>query len=143
MTHEQDISAAGQNPACFSTQKATSTNQKKSPDITALNMATRVPNPAYPAKDSAVLYGDKELYARIGKIAEQNDGKNLIEEFEIPIRSGKVWVVKKGESCASFSGQLRKGDTPSADFARPNLLLIHLKDRSADFPRLMGLKLET
>jgi len=59
-------------------------------------MATRVPDPAYPAKDSAVLYGDKELYARLGKVFEHNGGKALVESFEIPIRSGKAWVVKKG-----------------------------------------------
>jgi hypothetical protein len=67
-------------------------------------MATRVPNPAYPAKDSAVLYGDKEIYERIGKVAEQEGGKTLVEEFEIPIMSGKAWVVKKGEFCESFYG---------------------------------------
>lgn len=61
-------------------------------------MSNRVPNPpAYPATDSAVLYGDKELYARIGKVAEQEGGKILVEKFEIPIRSGKAWVVKKGK----------------------------------------------
>jgi hypothetical protein len=59
-------------------------------------MTARVPDPAYPAKDSTVLYGDKELYARIGKVSEQNGGKKLVESFEIPIRSGKAWVVKKG-----------------------------------------------
>jgi hypothetical protein len=59
-------------------------------------MTTQLPNPAYPAKDSAVLYGHKALYARIGKVAEQEDGKALIQKFEIPIRSGKAWVVKKG-----------------------------------------------
>ena len=60
-------------------------------------MATRVPNPAYPAKDSAILYGDKELYAKLGKIAQEESGEKLIEKFEIPIRSGKAWVVKKGQ----------------------------------------------
>jgi hypothetical protein len=59
-------------------------------------MTTRVPEPAYPAKDSGVLYGDKELYARISKVAEQSGGKKLVESFEIPIRSGKAWVVEKG-----------------------------------------------
>jgi uncharacterized protein len=59
-------------------------------------MTARVPEPAYPAKNSAILYGDKELYTRIGKIAETEGGKELLEEFEIPIRSGKAWVVKKG-----------------------------------------------
>jgi hypothetical protein len=57
-------------------------------------MATRVPAPAY--QDTGVLYGDKELYTRVGNIAESDDGKILVEEFEIPIRSGKAWVVKKG-----------------------------------------------
>jgi hypothetical protein len=61
-------------------------------------MTTRVPNPAYPAKSSAVLYGDKVLYGKLGIIAEQDGGKQLIEEFEIPIRSGKAWVVEKGGS---------------------------------------------
>jgi hypothetical protein len=67
-------------------------------------MATRVPNPAYPAKDSAVLYGNKEIYERIRKVADQEGGKTLVEEFEIPIRSGKAWIVKKGEFCKSFYG---------------------------------------
>ncbi|KAK6586307.1 hypothetical protein PZA11_001364 [Diplocarpon coronariae] len=63
-------------------------------------MAGRVPNPpAYPPTDSAVLYGDKELYARIGKVAEQVGGKYLVDKFEIPIRSGKAWVVNKGQIC--------------------------------------------
>ena len=57
-------------------------------------MTARIPTPAY--QDTGVLYGEKELYARIGKIAEGDGGKKLVEEFEIPIRSGKAWVVKKG-----------------------------------------------
>ena len=59
-------------------------------------MTNRVPNPAYPAKDNAVLYGDEDLYARIAKTAEQEGARRLVEEFEIPIRSGRAWVVKKG-----------------------------------------------
>lgn len=73
-------------------------------------MTTRNPKPAYPAKDSTILYGDKELYAKLGKIAEEDGAKELVEEFEIPIRSGKAWVVKKGRFfftslvfCAIFS----------------------------------------
>jgi len=56
------------------------------------------PAPAYDEtpKNSAALYGDKALYAKIGAIAEKEDEKTLIERFEIPIRSGKAWVVKKG-----------------------------------------------
>jgi uncharacterized protein YcgI (DUF1989 family) len=58
-------------------------------------MTARIPKPAY--RNDAVLYGDKELYARIGKVAEGGlDDKKLVEKFEIPIRSGKAWVVKKG-----------------------------------------------
>jgi uncharacterized protein YcgI (DUF1989 family) len=62
-------------------------------------MAARKPNPAYPttAQNSHILYGDKELYAKIGDIAQVDGGKNLVEEFEIPIRSGKAWVVRKGK----------------------------------------------
>jgi len=60
-------------------------------------MTNRVPEPAYPAKDSAVLCGDQDLYTRLGKIAEQDGGKELVEKFEIPIRSGMAWVVKKGQ----------------------------------------------
>jgi len=59
----------------------------------------RIPNPAYPAKDSTILYGDKELYARIGKTAEQDGARKLLDEFEIPIRSGKAWIVPKGHIC--------------------------------------------
>jgi uncharacterized protein len=63
-------------------------------------MTTKSPTPAYDEtpKNSAALYGDKALYAKIGAIAEKENEKTLIEEFEIPIRSGKAWVVKKGMS---------------------------------------------
>jgi hypothetical protein len=59
------------------------------------NMTLHNPHPAY---DSQVVYGDKELYARLGKIAEESNEKTktLVENFDIPIRSGKAWVVKKG-----------------------------------------------
>ena len=60
-------------------------------------MASRInPVPAYQDPGN-ILSGDKELYARIGKIAETGR-QVLIKEFEIPIRSGKAWVVKKGAS---------------------------------------------
>ncbi|KAH7330251.1 hypothetical protein BKA65DRAFT_480406 [Rhexocercosporidium sp. MPI-PUGE-AT-0058] len=69
-------------------------------------MTARIPNPpAYPSTDSTVLYGDKDLYARIGKVAEQDGGKTLVEQFEIPIRSGKAWVVKKGQLCVLSTPQ--------------------------------------
>lgn len=72
-------------------------------------MTARIPNPpAYPSKDSTILFGDKSLYERIGKVAEQEGGKTLVEKFDIPIRSGKAWVVKKGLDhhpllCPSFT----------------------------------------
>jgi hypothetical protein len=59
-------------------------------------MAPRVPEPAYPARNAEALYGDKALYAKLGEIAEKDGEKTLVEEFEIPIRSGKAWVIKKG-----------------------------------------------
>ena len=69
-------------------------------------MTARIPNPAYPA--SAMLYGDRELYARIGKVAGGRlNEKRLVEQIEIPIRSGKAWVVKKGMFARMFlSGSL-------------------------------------
>ncbi|CAG8955994.1 hypothetical protein HYFRA_00008850 [Hymenoscyphus fraxineus] len=68
--------------------------------------------PGYPASDSAALYGDPELYARLNTLVEKSRG-NLtssenekaaaravgelvpVENFEIPIRSGKAWVVRQ------------------------------------------------
>lgn len=62
-------------------------------------MSSRNPEPAYPAKDSAVLYGDKDLYGRIQTAAASGKGLKLVETFEVPTRSGKAWSVKKGR-CA-------------------------------------------
>lgn len=59
--------------------------------------------PAYPASDNAVLFGDTELYSRLGALVEKSraggeSGELIeVEKFEIPIRSGKAWVVKKGQ----------------------------------------------
>lgn len=55
---------------------------------------TRIPTPTYLAEDSTILYGDKELYARIANTATQESSRRLVEEFDIPIRSGKAWVSK-------------------------------------------------
>jgi uncharacterized protein YcgI (DUF1989 family) len=75
-------------------------------------MTARIPNPAY--RNDTVLYGDKELYARIGKVAEGGlDEKKLVEKFEIPIRSGKAWVVKKG---IFLFGSLYILEVPAAPF---------------------------
>lgn len=94
-------------------------------------MSSRVPNPAYPAKDSAVLYGEKELYAKLGEIAEAEGEKTLVEEFEIPIRSGKAWVVKKGGwsllvFCFANLGQAEVGQSSGWSVARVNSRLLIL-----------------
>lgn len=59
----------------------------------------RIPEPAYPAKDSTALYGDTKLYGRLGATADETGAREVIENFEIPIRSGKAWVVPKGMYC--------------------------------------------
>lgn len=58
--------------------------------------ASRIPQPAFPARDSATLYGDKALYARIAVTGKKEGARVVVEKFEIPIRNGKAWVVKKG-----------------------------------------------
>ena len=72
-------------------------------------MTARVPQPAYPAKDSAIIYGDKALYQRISEVAEQEEARELIEHFEIPIRTARAWVVKKGKFCSNFNFHLSMG----------------------------------
>ncbi|TVY22924.1 Uncharacterized protein LHYA1_G007473, partial [Lachnellula hyalina] len=64
-------------------------------------MTTRNPTPSYDENpgNSAALYGDKALYREIGALSEDADRKTLVEGFEIPIRSGRAWVVKKGQLC--------------------------------------------
>ena len=69
-------------------------------------MATRKPTPAY--QDTGVLYGDKELYTQIGKIAEGDGGKKL--GLVTPYRDGRMtlrefisaWV--KGSSAVFEDG---------------------------------------
>jgi hypothetical protein len=64
-------------------------------------MTSPLPNPS-PAYDSEVVYGNKTLYSRLNTLIENyksgSDTESLVEveNFEIPIRSGKAWVVKKG-----------------------------------------------
>lgn len=79
-------------------------------------MSSPNPAPAYPAKDNAVLFGDTALYKRLGAIAESKDHKTLIEEFEIPIRSGRAWVVKKGASRPSWWHSPARGLPLSLNF---------------------------
>lgn len=71
--------------------------------------APRNPEPAYPAKDSRALYGDTELYARLGATAYAQGARQVIEDFEVPIRSGKAWIVPKGMCCISLAFDVCKG----------------------------------
>lgn len=48
---------------------------------------------AYQATEGSPLIVDKEFY---GKIGTETAGRELIESFVIPIRSGKAWKVPKG-----------------------------------------------
>ena len=80
-------------------------------------MAPRNPEPAYPARNRAAIYGDEALYEKIGKIAESKDGKSLVQNFEIPIRSGKAWVVNKGQ----FSNLNRNSPSLKASTHFPKL----------------------
>lgn len=57
-----------------------------------VDSTARIPTPAYPAEDITILYGDKELYVRIAKTASQEGARRKIQDFDIPIRSGKAWV---------------------------------------------------
>ena len=88
----------------------------------------RFPNPAYPAKDSKILYGDKELYARLADASKGEKGMRLVEDFEIPIRGGKAWIVKKGEG-SIFIGLLNDFDVVEAiklmALTSSSLLLLH------------------
>ncbi len=47
---------------------------------------------AYQAQAGSPLLVDRELYSRIGDPA----GRELVESFDIPIRSGQAWVVPAG-----------------------------------------------
>jgi uncharacterized protein YcgI (DUF1989 family) len=50
---------------------------------------------AYQATVGGPLDVDREFYGRIAK----SDGRHLIEEFTIPIRSGRAWKVPAGHVC--------------------------------------------
>lgn len=74
--------------------------------------ATRNPTPSYdenPA-NSAALYGDKALYGKIGGLAEDEEQRSLVEGFEIPIRSGRAWVVKKGMFVCMYVSKVGVGE---------------------------------
>jgi uncharacterized protein YcgI (DUF1989 family) len=54
------------------------------------------PQPAYLQSINSPLVVDRELY---GRLAEQIDSRSLVEEFVIPIRSGRAWTMRAGQLC--------------------------------------------
>lgn len=57
-------------------------------------MTHQVPLPAYLAPEGSPIHPDQDLYTSIA-----NAPKKLVESFTIPIRSGRAWVVPKGNVC--------------------------------------------
>ncbi|KAL8948741.1 MAG: hypothetical protein Q9222_005094 [Ikaeria aurantiellina] len=58
-------------------------------------MATRDTLPAYQATKDSPLTVDKSFYSKIGA----SGARQLADSFDIPIRSGKAFVVSKGQVC--------------------------------------------
>ncbi|KAL9015338.1 MAG: hypothetical protein Q9173_000048 [Seirophora scorigena] len=58
-------------------------------------MAPRDPAPAYKAIRGSPLEVDKNLYTRIGL----SDARELVDSIELPIRSGKAFLVPRGHIC--------------------------------------------
>jgi uncharacterized protein len=52
--------------------------------------------PAYQATEGGALSVDRELYDRI---AVEIDGRVPVEQFTIPIRSGRAWEIPAGHVC--------------------------------------------
>ena len=57
---------------------------------------TEPPQPAYQATAGGPLAVDRELY---GLLASERDSRTLVEEFVIPVRSGRAWTVRAGQLC--------------------------------------------
>ncbi len=57
-------------------------------------MTHQVPKPAYLASEGSPIHPDRALYTSIA-----NAPKELVESFTIPIRSGRAWVLPKGNVC--------------------------------------------
>ncbi|KAL8786762.1 MAG: hypothetical protein Q9213_002583 [Squamulea squamosa] len=58
-------------------------------------MVARNPPPAYQATKGSPLDVERDFYSRIGS----STSRKVIEAFEIPIRSGKAFVVPRGYIC--------------------------------------------
>lgn len=61
--------------------------------------AKPTPTPAYVASPGSILHADRDLYEKIAATAHSSHGRELIEKFVIPIRSGKAWTVPAGCIC--------------------------------------------
>jgi uncharacterized protein len=59
-------------------------------------MSNASPQPAYQQSFEGPLVVDRELYRRL---ADSSDDRSLVEEFVIPIRSGRAWTVRAGQLC--------------------------------------------
>ncbi|KAI4211634.1 MAG: hypothetical protein LQ351_005537 [Letrouitia transgressa] len=55
----------------------------------------RVPRPAYEPSKGSILHVDREFYGQISS----STAREAVQSFEIPVRSGKAWTVKKGHVC--------------------------------------------
>ncbi len=56
----------------------------------------RNPAPAYQASGpESPLHADKQLYTKIG----ESTARELVQSFNVPIRSGRAWNVPKGHVC--------------------------------------------
>ncbi|KAI9761958.1 MAG: hypothetical protein M4579_000741 [Chaenotheca gracillima] len=54
----------------------------------------RNPEPAYKAKPGTILDVDRAFYTKV-----QSAGRESVEKFVLPIRSGRAWTVPKGHVC--------------------------------------------
>ena len=57
---------------------------------------TEGPQPAYQAAAGGALTVDRELY---GRLSSEGGAHTLVDEFVIPIRSGRAWTVRAGQLC--------------------------------------------
>ena len=55
-----------------------------------------MPTPLYEAKSAAFLAVDKNFYERI---ARETSSRSRVNQFVIPMRSGKAWEVRAGQVC--------------------------------------------
>ena len=55
----------------------------------------RTPEPAYKTSGGSPLLADHALYTNIGL----TNARELVEHFTLPVRSGKAWIVPKGQVC--------------------------------------------